>query len=388
MQLNRPYIPSPEAGVDENGFQWPISFMSREDFRRGEFLFRVGDPAEKLFFIVKGLIRLPELNRVMKPGQVIGELGIFSPGKQRTASALAEQDVQVYALGSDEVRRLFTHDPGLAINLIEISVKRLTEHVKAEVEARERINAELRIARDIQASMLPRIFPPFPDHKEFELWALMEPANEVGGDFYDFFFVGQNRLCVLIGDVSGKGVPAALLMALCKTLLKSEAMRGFSPSEILARVNNFMCPENHECMFVTVFCVLVNTLTGETECCTAGHNPPLLCSRDGATQVVDPEPGSVVGFEENATYDTKLIRLKPGDLLVLYTDGVIEAQNPNQEAFSLERFGSCISAFRSRALHEIIAGVMQDIALHAQGQAPSDDITLLALRYHGLSTVA
>jgi sigma-B regulation protein RsbU (phosphoserine phosphatase) len=388
MQLNRPAVPSPEAGVDESGFQWPISFMSREDFHQGEYLFRVGDPAEKLFFIVKGLIRLPELNRVMKPGQVIGELGIFTPGKQRTASALAEQDVQVYAMGSNEVRRLFTHDPGLAINLIEISVKRLTEHVKAEVEARERINAELRIARDIQVSMLPRTFPPFPDHKEFELWALMEPANEVGGDLYDFFFVGQNKLCVLIGDVSGKGVPAALLMALCKTLLKSEAMRGFSPSEILARVNNFICPENHECMFVTVFCLLLNTLTGEAECCTAGHNPPLLCSRDGTTQFVCPQPGSVVGFEENATYESKLIRLKPGDLLVLYTDGVIEAQNPNQDAFSLERFRSCVSALRSRELHEIIAGVRQDIALHAQGQSLSDDITLLALRYHGLSTQA
>src|SRR5262249_5114061 len=249
-------VPSPQEGIDESGFQWPISFMSREDFRQGEYLFKAGDPAGKLFLIVKGLIRLPELNRVLKPGQVIGEMGIFSPGKQRSASALAEQDVQVYTMGGEEVRQLLTRDPGLAVNLIEICVKRLSENLKAEVEARERIKTELRIARDIQLTMLPRNFPPFPDRKEFELWALMEPANEVGGDFYDFFFVGPDRLCLLVGDVSGKGVPAALLMALCKTLLKSEAMGGFSPPEILARVNNLICPENHECMFVSVFCLL------------------------------------------------------------------------------------------------------------------------------------
>jgi sigma-B regulation protein RsbU (phosphoserine phosphatase) len=371
--------------VDESGFQWPISFMAREEFRQGEFLFRAGDPAEKLFLIVKGVIRLPELNRVMNPGQVLGELGIFAPGKQRTASAVADQDVQVYAMGGNEVRTLFAHDPALAVNLIQTSIKRLTENVKTEVEARERINAELRVARDIQASMLPRTFPPFPGHKEFELWAMMEPANEVGGDFYDFFFVGPNKLCLLIGDVSGKGVPAALLMALCKTLLKSEATRGFSPGEILARVNNSMCPENQECMFVTVFCIVLNTLTGEAACATAGHNPPLLFSSDGTSQFVSPQPGSVLGFEENSIYESRSIRFKPADVLLLYTDGVIEALNPALESFSLERFRSCVSALRFRPLREIIDGVRQDIALHAQGQSQSDDITLLSLRYIGSS---
>lgn len=382
MPLN-PTDASPEKGIDESGFQWPLAFMTRENFRQGEYLFRQGDPADKLFLIVQGLVRLPELNRMIKPGHVLGELGIFSPRKQRTASALAEQAVEVYAMGSDDVRALFTHDPALAVNLIEISVKRLTEHVKAEVEARERINAELRIARDIQLGMLPRTFPPFPHHKEFELWAMMEPANEVGGDFYDFFFVGQDRLCVLIGDASGKGVPAALLMALCKTLLKSEAMRGYSANEILARVNNLICPENHECMFVTVFCLLFNTRTGEIDCATAGHNPPLLCCSDGSTQLVCPEPGPVVGFEENTAYESKFIRLTPGDILFLYTDGVIEAENANDEAFSLERFRSCVAGLRSQELRKVIEGTRQEIALHTQGHSQSDDITLLALKYRG-----
>lgn len=383
MQVNRPSASAAEAGVDENGFQWPISFMRREDFRQGEYLFRIGDPAEKLFFIARGLIRLPELNRVMTAGQVIGEMGIFSPRKQRTASALAQEDVLAYTMGGDEVRALMTRDPGLAINLVEMSIERLTAHVKAEVEARERIKAELRVARDIQASMLPRVFPPFPTHKEIELWALMEPANEVGGDFYDFFFVEPNRLCILVGDVAGKGVPSALLMALCKTLLKSEGMRGFPPHEILARVNNSICCENHECMFVTIFCLVLNTRTGEAECSSAGHHPALLCSRGGATQLVCTQPGAVVGFEPNLAYESTFIRLQPGDLLLLYTDGVIEAENPKLELFSLERFRSLVSTLCARELREIIAAARQGIALHAQGHPPSDDITLLALRYNG-----
>src|SRR5262249_30708886 len=152
-----------------------------------------------------------------------------------------------------------------------------------------------------------------------------------------------------------------------------------SPPEILARVNNLICPENHECMFVSVFCLLLNTNTGEAECSTAGHNPPLLCSSDGATQLICPEPGSVIGFEENGTYESKRICLRPDDILFLYTDGVIDAQNPNQESFSLERFRSCVSGLRARELREIIAGIRQDIALHAKDQSQYDDITLLAL---------
>jgi phosphoserine phosphatase RsbU/P len=383
MQVSPPDVPERAVGLDEQGFQWPIAFMCREDFRKGEYLFKIGDRAERLFYILKGQIRLPELNRSVKAGQVIGEMGLFSPSKQRSATAFAEEDVETYTMGGDQVRRLMSRDPELATNLLEVIIKRMMEHLKAEAEARERINAELRIARDIQSSMLPRVFPPFPGRKEFELYAVMEPANEVGGDLYDFFFVDENRLCVLVGDVSGKGVPAALLMALTKTLLRSEATRGYSASEILARVNNALCAENDEGMFVTVFCLLLNTQTGEAEYCTAGHNPPLLCSNDGAAEFLQAEPGSVVGFQENVTYRSSIIHFKRGELLLLYTDGVTEAENPKQELFSEDRFRSCVAALHGQGVRELIDGVKNDLALHTQGHPPSDDLTLLALKYHG-----
>jgi sigma-B regulation protein RsbU (phosphoserine phosphatase) len=275
-------------------------------------------------------------------------------------------------------------DPGLATNLIEVIIKRMMEQLQAEAEARERINAELRIARNIQASMLPRVFPPFPGRQEFEIYAMMEPAQEVGGDLYDFFFVDEHKLCALIGDVSGKGVPAALFMALSKTLLRSEAMQGHPVSEILARVNNALCAENHECMFVTVFCLLLDTRTGEAQCGTAGHIPPLLGTSDGLIELQEPAPGLLAGFEENLRYESTTIRLQPGDTLFLYTDGVTEAENPQKEAFSEARFRASILARRTTALHEIVAGVRQDIAQFTQGQSQSDDITLLALKYHGV----
>ena len=372
-----------EAGVGESACPWPISFMRRENFRKGDCLFKLGDRAEKLFYIFNGSIRLPELNRLVKAGQVLGELGIFSPGRERTATAVAEEDVEAYSMGADEVKRLMNREPELALDLIQLSIKRLGENLKAEAEARERINAELRIARDIQTSMLPRVFPPFPGRKEFELHAMMEPAKEVGGDLYDFFFVDENRLCVFVGDVSGKGVPAALFMALSKTLLKSEAMRDYPPGEILARVNNLLCPDNRECMFVTVFCLILNTQTGEAEYCSAGHNPTLLCTNDGAVEYLRAPAGFVVGFQENIQYQSKAIRLEPGEMLLLYTDGVTEAENTEQELFSGERLRSCVSALRHRELREMIAGVRKEIARHAEGQPQSDDITMLALKYKG-----
>ena len=376
--------PAGTLGVDETGFQWPVAFMRRELFKQGEYLFKAGDPADKLFFIASGLIRLPELERSMKTGQVLGEVGMFSPNRCRSASALAEEDVETYTMGREEVRNLMSRDPGLATGLIEVVLKRMLGQLKTEIEARERINAELRIARNIQASMLPRLFPPFPGRKDFELYAMMEPASEVGGDFYDFFLIKEHKLCVLVGDVSGKGIAAALLMALSKTLLRSEAVQGFSPSEVVARVNNALCAENHECMFLTAFCLILDTRTGEAEYCSAGHNPPLYRSNNGLLHFLETEPGLLVGYEEGFHWQTRALRFKPGDILLLYTDGVTEAENAGKEPFSEDRFRASVSGLRSGDLVQIVDRVRADISRHAQGHPQSDDITLLALRFNGL----
>ncbi|MEY2429395.1 MAG: phosphoserine phosphatase RsbU/P, partial [Verrucomicrobiota bacterium] len=285
--------------------------MHKEHFRKGEYLFKVGDKADRLFYINKGFIRLPEINKVVNAGQVIGEMGVFSPGRERTASAVCEEDLEAYTMDRDEVIEFFRKDPTLAIELLQLSNKRFIENLKAETEAKERINSELRIAHDIQASMLPRAFPPFPDRKEFDIYATMDPAKEVGGDFYDFFFVDKTKLCVVIGDVSGKGVPAALFMAITKSLCKSEALRGFPASETLSRVNKLLCQDNHMCMFVTVVMMLLDTETGEVECANAGHNPPLLCARGGDLKYINSPQGMGVGVLESSQCVSQKMVLKP-----------------------------------------------------------------------------
>jgi hypothetical protein len=382
MQVERSHAPGVVA-VDETGFEWPLAFMRREHFKKGEYLFKAGHPAEKLFYIAKGLIRLPELDVPTKAGQVIGEMGIFSPDRSRSASAVAEEDVEAYTMGREEVCGLMSSNPGLATSLIELILKRTLGQLKTEIEARERLEAELRIARNIQSSMLPRVFPPFPSRKDFDLYAIMEPAKEVGGDFYDFFLLDENKLCVLVGDVSGKGIPAALLMALSKTLLRNEVMRGYRTSETLARVNNALCADNQECMFLTVLCLILNTRTGEAEYCSAGHNPPLVRLSDGVLHFLDAEPGLLIGFEENFRWESRPFRFRPGDIIFLYTDGVTEAENSKQEPFSEERFRASVSGLRSVDLSEIVNGVRKEITRHIQGQPQSDDITLLALKFNG-----
>ena len=369
----------------ETSFRWPISFMKKETYKKGDVLFNKGDAADKMYYINKGCIRLVELNKVIQEDQVIGEMGIFSPFKERTASAVCEEDLEAYTMGKDEVIKFFSADPQLAISLIQLSIKRFIENLKAETQARERIESELRVARDIQASMLPQQFPPFPDRKEIDIFALMDPAKEVGGDFYDFFFIDKNRLCVIIGDVSGKGVPAALFMAISKTLLKTEAMLGLRADEIIFRVNNILYPENKACMFVTLFCMILNTETGELEFSNGGHNPPLICGENRCFDFFEVPKGCVVGVMENSKFTCKQIMLKRNDIIFLYTDGVTEAMNPQNQLFTEGRLRENLENSKEKHtdLKELIVAMREGIRTYANGAVQSDDITMVALRYHG-----
>ncbi len=362
---------------------WPLEYMKLESFKKGQVLFKKGDKADKMFYISKGSLRLTEIDKVIGEGQIIGEMGVFSPFNQRTASAVCEEDMEAYTMGRDEVLEMFTCDPFLAISLIQLSIKRFIENLKAETAARERIESELRIAAEIQMSMLPQKFPPFPDRKEFDIYAIMDPAKEVGGDFYDFFFVDKSKLCFVIGDVSGKGVPAALFMAICKTVLKTEAMRGLSPKDIIYHVNNILCPDNQLCMFVTIFCVILDLETGEMEFTNGGHNPPLLCSGNTCYEFVDVPKGFVIGAMENVKCENRKIQLKPGDVIFMYTDGVTEAMNPRKQLFSEPRLKESVTRLKNMEIKDLIHAMREEIRVHAQGEPQSDDITMMAVKYRG-----
>jgi sigma-B regulation protein RsbU (phosphoserine phosphatase) len=184
------------------------------------------------------------------------------------------------------------------------------------------------MASEIQISMLPRQFPASTEKEAFDIYAMMEPAKEVGDDFYDFFLIDDNLLYITTADVSGKGIPAALFMVITKILLKTEALHGFSPSEIITRVNQILYPDNDTCMFATVFCAILDLKTGILKYSNAGHNPPLFYhAANGGFEFLDLPKGCVVGAMPDNVFKEKEITMKSGDILFLYTDGVTEAKN-------------------------------------------------------------
>ncbi len=250
--------------------------------------------------------------------------------------------------------------------------------------AKHAIEGELTAAREIQMSIVPKIFPPFPDNPEFQLHAALEPAKEVGGDFYDFFFTDPRHLVALIGDVSGKGVPASLFMAVTKTLLKSKATPGAGPDEILMKVNKELCPGNDSSMFATVFCAVLDIESGAVEYSSAGHNHPLVLYKDQIPRYLD-YPGSMaLGVFENTVYSKGGFSLRPDETLILYTDGVTEAMNRKGQFFAEERLTHSVYGAGAETAEEILKRVLAGVKGFAAGAPQSDDITLLALKFKGI----
>lgn len=263
------------------------------------------------------------------------------------------------------------------------ALKKHIEELTKTTAAKERMESELKIAHDIQMGIVPKVFPAFPDRREFDLYAALEPAREIGGDFYDFFFIDENRLCFVIGDVSGKGVPAALFMAVTKTLIKANAKETTNPDEILRRVNVEIFKDNESCMFVTVLCGVWDVTANEIWYANAGHNPPLLVRKGQRAEFLTGEHGPALGALQNGSYIKQSLLLDEGDVLCLYTDGITEACNENEELFSEERLQKLLSNDSDMPLKELVENTLRKIHAFEGARPQSDDITLLMLRYLG-----
>ena len=253
--------------------------------------------------------------------------------------------------------------------------------IEAYVE-KQRMEEALKLAHDIQMSMLPKIFPPFPERNEFDIFATIAPAKEVGGDLYDFFFTDDDHLCFAVGDVSGKGVPASLFMAVTKTLFRATAGTVGTPGEILARLNAEICRDNESCMFVTLFCVILNIRTGQVDYSNGGHNLPYYLHHGGVSPLKN-AGGRALGFAEQSPYASGRMVLGPGEALVLYTDGVTEAMDPNETEYSDQRLEQFLARNRGSSPRQIIGDLVSDVRHFAAGAPQSDDITALALLYFG-----
>ena len=241
---------------------------------------------------------------------------------------------------------------------------------------------ELRTATLIQDAMLPNIFPAFPDRPEFDLYATMDTAKEVGGDFYDFFLIDDDHLCMVIADVSGKGVPAALFMMISKVILQSCAMLGQSSAEILNKANEAICSNNETNMFVTVWVGIMEISTGTITAANAGHEYPIL-KRNGKFGMLKKSHGIVIGGIEGAKYKDYTIKLEPGDKLFLYTDGVPEAVNKELEMFGTERILKVLNKHKNATPTEILKIVREEVDRFTDGAEQFDDITMLCIEYKG-----
>ncbi len=307
-------------------------------------------------------------NMVTKP---IGKLTKFTEEITRNNS-FENQSIELHT--GDEIESL-----SQSFNFMLAELTEYISNLSKMTAEKERIGAELDVARHIQASMLPCVFPPFPERHEFDIYATMTPAKEVGGDFYDFFFIDDDHLALVMADVSGKGVPAALFMMISKTLIKSIAQNRHSPSSVLEKVNNQLCENNEAEMFVTVWLGILEISTGKMKCVNAGHEFPAIKRKDGQWELYKDKHGFVVAGMENAKYKEYELQFNPGDKLFVYTDGVAEATDSNNVLYGTDRMIDALNRAKDKSVKELLEFVHSDVDLFVGDADQFDDITMMTL---------
>lgn len=297
---------------------------------------------------------------------------------------ILQKDVQMISKGNLEHRAKIIQDDEIgelanAFNNMSASLQEYIKNLSSVMAEKERIGAELNVATQIQADMLPSIFPAFPEREEFDIYATMQPAKEVGGDFYDFFLIDDDHLAVVIADVSGKGVPAALFMVIAKTLLKNRAQMGDSPAKVLEVVNNQLCENNKAEMFVTVWFGVMQISTGKIVAANAGHEKPIIRKADGEFEIFKDKHGFVMGGMEGMKYKEYELEIEKGGCLFVYTDGVPEATSSDSELFGMERLVQVLNEEKDAPLPDILKSVKGSIDKFVKDAPQFDDITMLAL---------
>ena len=245
----------------------------------------------------------------------------------------------------------------------------------------ESLKGDLAIASEIQQAILPRVFPPFPDiASKIDIAASMTPAKDVGGDFYDLFRIDDNRVGFVIADVSGKGIPAAIFMAVSRTLIRATGIRGGSPADCITYSNRLLAQESVDCMFVTVFYGIIDVNTGEVTYCNAGHNPPYILKHKGDISPLPMSTDPMAGAIDGITYHEGTLKLEKGDALVMFTDGVTEAMSTANEEFGEQRLEDTLEDVAMHNCQQMVDAIKADVAAFAGEAEQSDDITVLALK--------
>ena len=322
-------------------------------------------------------------NTVVKPINDITEASHNYAKDKKAGIQNTEHFASLDIHTGDEIENL-----ALTVKDMEGDLQGYEDNLTRITAEKQRIITELSLASKIQADMLPNIFPAFPDRNEFDIYASMIPAKEVGGDFYDFFFIDQNRLAVVIADVSGKGIPAAMFMVMAKGIIETQCMVGNSPAKILTDVNKLVCDKNHEKMFVTVWLGILDLRSGELTASNAGHEYPIIKDPDSDFRVLKDKHSFVIGGLDRITYKDYVIRMKPGSKLFVYTDGVAEATDANNNLFGLERTVAALNKAKDKSPQDILETVDAEVREFVGDAEQFDDLTMMCVEYFGMPDVS
>ncbi|MCG3208494.1 MAG: hypothetical protein FOGNACKC_02099 [Anaerolineae bacterium] len=372
-----------------------LAECSVRHLQKGEILISPGQENHHLYLLISGrlLVYLDKADSQMSfpiaRGECIGEMSLIEE-RRTSAFVIADEASSLIVVPEDIFWNKFIQLPNAVRNLLRVLTNRTrrdNEVIRQSLEQQlryEHLQKELEAAGNIQANILPQEIPLLPHHPQVDVCAMMEPAKEVGGDFYDAFAVDKNTICIAIGDVSGKGMPAALFMVRAVTLLRMSMVKDTPFETVLPTVNRLLCENNDECMFVTLFMGLFDVTTGTLTYMNAGHNPPFFSSNGGPFSLMAVPKGILLGITETAQYQVARHTFQPGDMLVLYTDGVTEAENPQHEFFSVDRACATLQSVPPNADITLVIKTLSDAVAHfSRGMPQSDDITMLALRYRG-----
>jgi sigma-B regulation protein RsbU (phosphoserine phosphatase) len=381
--------------LPEGALETLVEKCRRITLGRGEVLLKPGQANQTLYFLLSGRIQVyldsPESGNSfpVEPGEIIGEMSIIE-NRPVAAWVVGEQPGMLLAMPDHVFWEDFLVIPQATRNALRFLISRVRKTDAVLVKELERkvryehLQSELRSAAKIQNSILPNIKPLFPNHPQVETHAAIKPAREIGGDFFDAMALNDHTLCVAVGDVCGKGLPAALFVVRVMTLLRICVLREQNPSAILPAVNRLLCEANDECMFVTLAVALLDTNKGTLTYLNGGHNPPFLSTNGQAFATWSPPSGTLLGFDPDATFSTTELQMQRGDTIVLWTDGVSEAENVQHEQFNLQRAASALDLVGPGGdITRMVENLEKAITSFAGDAPQSDDITVLALRYVG-----
>lgn len=382
-------VPQLFTGIDEPILDEILADCAIRDVVDGEAILIPGQKNQAINILLSGRLKIyldeqEPLFIDIKPGECVGEMSII---EERPVSAyvVAEEPSRLLIVPEDSFWRLMSSTPVAAKNLLRTFSHRIRARDQAtlqRIHERLALEKELKIARSIQTSLLRTDFDPL-SRNGVDLFAIMDPVKEIGGDFYDAYFITPTKLFICVGDVVGKGIPAALFMVKSITHLRMEGMRDPTPHAVLDRVNRALCENNELDLFITLFCGVLDTATGDLIYANGGHNPPLSDRESGVFEFIPMPEGLILGLFETARFESAHIGLKPGQSLLAYTDGVPEAMNRAGEFFAEQRLQAVLNANAHADPRTLIEAVRREVYVFTGNQHPADDLTLLALRYSG-----